>query len=245
VRYAASCSQPTKRVEECELHCSVAVVCCLRFTKLPKRVPFPLRSCISSVRDADAALHPCHCAGPGLEWYAAWYQSSLVARRSWRLTRCPSSSCSGGFGLAEFASYEPSAGPPTSSPTPSTRVSVHGSTAGAPFPSGQPSCGQSSGCENGCPSKTYTVVGTGDEMVATTCSLASYDTRIVLYKGSSCASLTCIGACRHRRREGRAFAAVYSCQGNATLDSPCQARFFLCFAMVQKTTTMRAAFSPK
>lgn len=80
-------------------------------------------------------------------------------------------------------------------------VSVSGNTAGAPSPAGYPLCGE---CANGCPSKTYAVVGTGGEMTATTCGLEygsdyesgsrpGYDTRIVVYEGSSCSSLRCIG----------------------------------------------------
>jgi hypothetical protein len=73
-------------------------------------------------------------------------------------------------------------------------VTVSGSTVGAPWPTGNPTCGD---CANGCSSKTYAVVGTGGPMVASTCGSNCYSNdflpRIIVYKGSSCASLTCIG----------------------------------------------------
>jgi hypothetical protein len=73
-------------------------------------------------------------------------------------------------------------------------VAVSGSTIEAPSPSGNPTCGF---CDNGCESKTYTVVGSGGPMVASTCGYVGFDTRIIVYEGSSCAALTCIG---ERRR---------------------------------------------
>jgi hypothetical protein len=70
------------------------------------------------------------------------------------------------------------------------RLAVFASTDGAPSPNANPTCGR---CANGCPSKTYTVPGSGGPMVASTCSYVGYDTRIAVYQGSSCASLTCLG----------------------------------------------------
>jgi hypothetical protein len=89
------------------------------------------------------------------------------------------------------------------------RLAVFASTDGAPSPNGNPTCGK---CDNGCPSKTYTVPGSGGRMVASTCSYIGYDTRIVVYQGTSCASLTCIG---EFRREDASYAlAVFASWGS-------------------------------
>jgi hypothetical protein len=73
-------------------------------------------------------------------------------------------------------------------------VTVSGSTVGAPWATGNPTCSDRA---NGGSSKTYTVVGTGGPMVASTCAsnCASnqFNPKIIVYNGSSCASLTCIG----------------------------------------------------
>ena len=85
--------------------------------------------------------------------------------------------------------------PPTLYPTSSSLLSVSGSTDGAPFPTSNPVCGESF-CANGCPSRTYTVVGTGERMVASTCSSATvFDTQIYVYEGTECGALTCLGEC--------------------------------------------------
>lgn len=65
-----------------------------------------------------------------------------------------------------------------------------GRTDDAPRPTGNPGCGP---CANGCRSLWYSVVGTGGRITASSCLATEYDQLILVFKGSSCSSLSCIG----------------------------------------------------
>lgn len=68
----------------------------------------------------------------------------------------------------------------------------------APSPTGNPVCAADpSYCVNACPSLWYRVVGTGGPITASSCGEEIYFDQIIwVFEGSSCSSLTCIGATR-------------------------------------------------
>jgi hypothetical protein len=75
---------------------------------------------------------------------------------------------------------------------------ISGNNAGAISPTDNPNggCLDNYGvayCLNGCPSLWYAVKGTGLPMTASTCGFANYDTRIIVWGGTSCSDKTCIG----------------------------------------------------
>jgi hypothetical protein len=72
---------------------------------------------------------------------------------------------------------------------------IAGDTTNAPVSAGNPNsnCGGTtvSGCINGCRSLYYTVVGTGRDMVASTCDEDAYQSAIHVWEGDSAANLQC------------------------------------------------------
>jgi hypothetical protein len=135
------------------------------------------------------------------------FSSSLPGRRPWATADGGNAGAGrpGGVGPREVGETDPQGGIRSGEGRrlqQTLTASATNSTAGAALlPDGLRFCTDEFGFQNcniACPSKFYTVAGTGNNMTASTCGGADWDTLLYVRAGStnsSCSELTCAGRC--------------------------------------------------